>query len=1193
MALVKNVFFKVSTFWINVLCKVTFLFALFAGTHPEQLLAQSTTRTISAGNYNNTATWNNNQIPAAGSGTLTNPVAFGHNVTVTGNVSITNGVYFLGVNSFAGTISASTSSSIVTGSGTSFLDNFSPGDVITVSAGVIGTVVAVSSQTQLTLSGNSHRSASNLVYFKLSNTNVNDPSGVPYHELSIQRATGNFNASNGILDVKSGTTNNFEGGAEIDKNSLIVRSGARLILGPLFCAACDPQTWDTEGLSAAQKDERRDKCLNIGGADVSNEYVDCRQRRLYVTGNSQVIIEEGAEILVYGNVENKSNPGFVSLNGTLRIIGNYAATVGNASIVQDTPGQGDIITTGSMTTQGNSTIFGSKVNCSADCVGSALACSERIPGGFSISPSGILAFCDPITLAVSPNPVTPTSGSVSYQWEYSNDLDFPFNGSNRVIISGATNPTYLVDTLNVTGLYRIRVDVSGGGGCTAFSVPVLIDPGASGWRGGPGGSWIVPANWCGGVPTSNDDVVIPTGASPLIPEGSSVNVRSLSLQGTNSSTLGAQVTVESGATLNIFGNLVVGPDTNTPDNENTNSAILINQGIVNFVGGVDIDDPASIENVGKFLNGPGSTVNFNGFTQILDIGLIFPNEFRFNNLNVSSAKTLILSDTDYEITGNVSSSGNLEAAGSRLIFTGDQAQTIDFNDNGVFSITVNKSAEDVTLTSPLNLFGRLEINSSTNVISNGNLKLKSDDAPLNVDNSTQFDASIAAINNGGAVLGDVVVERFIIALPTDGNHLPYRYISSPVIDAEWTGGGLLKFNAITQAQPPDNTYTVSSGGWRSHNIEEGLVNGEGYRLRAADETKLSFTGEIVSGEITWVFNNTNAAWFMIGNPYPSAIAWLNDNDSTRWSASNVSSLMGIYDNFSEGYPNYFRYAFMQTPEDGVPVDQWGFEVEQNVIATAQAFWVYVGAGGGFLTIKENAKVGELEDGRFYRKDNSNKPAKLIIGLRNNELRDIAVIETSNSKANLRNRRFENISKLWNEQMNIYLLSHDQQAMLNLAYEESNSDLEIPIGVHVTKPGEYVMEFSFTDDLMFGKDIFLVDRYEGKSITVNSDAQYKFKVFDASKAINNRFYLSSKQSFEWAESIDIYTFPNPVTDILHIRAQGSNENVRSALFDSNGKQLDDASWKSSYDLDFRSLPKGIYIIKLYSSKGLITRKILKH
>src|SRR5690606_2919388 len=216
----------------------------------------------------------------------------------------------------------------------------------------------------------------------------------------------------------------------------------------------------------------------------------------------------------------------------------------------------------------------------------------------------------------------------------------------------------------------------------------------------------------------------------------------------------------------------------------------------------------------------------------------------------------------------------------------------------------------VTLTSPIHVNKLVNISSpNSRLLSNGYLTLlSSSDGPTG-------SANVASLPPGSEISGDVTVQRHM-----DGKGRIYRYLSSPVSNATVadmqddfpvtgtftnasTGGG------IESASPSLYTYDASSPtldeGWQPYPssgtaTSNLLVPGRGYAAfirNATGETIWDITGPINQGSIDLpVIYTPSNGWNLVGNPYPSAIAW----DEGGWTKQNVSNVMAIRDNGSGG-----------------------------------------------------------------------------------------------------------------------------------------------------------------------------------------------------------------------------------------------------------------------------------------------------
>jgi hypothetical protein len=82
--------------------------------------------------------------------------------------------------------------------------------------------------------------------------------------------------------------------------------------------------------------------------------------------NNGCIFVVNGVLIINGNVTNNNNSDGVTINGTMVIDGDYDG--GNGS---DLTGTGDMDITGSVTTDGDATVFGSDSDCTSDCDNSA------------------------------------------------------------------------------------------------------------------------------------------------------------------------------------------------------------------------------------------------------------------------------------------------------------------------------------------------------------------------------------------------------------------------------------------------------------------------------------------------------------------------------------------------------------------------------------------------------------------------------------------------------------------------------------------------------------------------------------------------------------------------------------------------------------------------------------------------------
>jgi hypothetical protein len=569
-----------------------------------------------------------------------------------------------------------------------------------------------------------------------------------------------------------------------------------------------------------------------------------------------------------------------------------------------------------------------------------------------------------------------------------------------------------------------------------------------------------------------------------------------------------------------------------------------------------------LDNTGSFNPGNGGTLIFDGFSFVTGS----PNA---HHVVLNASRTLVLPFGNLGIAGNLTldPAGVLSQSGN-FLFNGVIDQDINNNGLELYNVHVSKTAGVVNMNNTLPLTGTLLIQSATQVNTLDNLII------LSRGRTTDLDGAIGPIFEGGIVNGSVTVQRFMHPLGST-----YRYMASPV------------FNSLRPVEWGNSVYTYryvnGTGGWAKYPVTSLLALGTGYAPlvpNSAVDVTWSVSGVVYQGEYTWTISTQG--WHLLGNPYPSAIRWYDDPDA--WELNNISTLMGVTDNSVTGYPNYFRY-WSWYPEE-FPTAWGAGPLENGVIAMGQGFWVYVGEGGGTLTLKEPGKAVE-GDGMFYRKKSTRTVSEnLMITLDNGAYEDKALLRLTPGAT----EQFEmqqDAMKLWNEEMNVFLVDGENNSLLMHALEDITEDMKIFLGIDVHTAGEYTLNIK-SSDFRYATSLYLVDKLEGKVVSVSDGMPYRFSIADVSKPITDRFYLTRNAEVSPRTIAErIQTYPNPVTDILTIQLP-ANQKATIIMHDGKGSVLVQASMEEKYELDFRDYPRGLYILKLLTEEGMVVRKIQK-
>ena len=86
---------------------------------------------------------------------------------------------------------------------------------------------------------------------------------------------------------------------------------------------------------------------------------------------------------------------------------------------------------------------------------------------------------------------------------------------------------------------------------------------------------------------------------------------------------------------------------------------------------------------------------------------------------------------------------------------------------------------------------------------------------------------------------------------------------------------------------------------------------------------------------------------------------------------------------------------------------------------------------------------------------------------------------------------------------------------------------------------------------------------------------------------------------WAETLSNTNFdetqftiyPNPVTNQLHVEGEQA-QIKRVEIFTLNGKQVLDVNFQNAQPIDVSNLAKGMYLVKVETESGSLTKKLVK-
>jgi hypothetical protein len=537
-----------------------------------------------------------------------------------------------------------------------------------------------------------------------------------------------------------------------------------------------------------------------------------------------------------------------------------------------------------------------------------------------------------------------------------------------------------------TSGYRYRRDDNGGSICGSSPTIVsnnkpqaqLVFKTSSTWNGSVNSDWFNNSNWDIGVPDSELDVIIPSGAT---------NMPSITGAGAACKNL----TINSGATMTLSGSNSIEIYRNWTNNgtfvANTGNVTLKGTA-VNSINGANNQDlyDLTIDNVNGAVISSGS-INLRG------------------SLNVGIATGNFNTNNSLKIVSNASGTGRISELTTKCLYTLDMSDTYGDSWNGGFitvlidgvvegtyfakgSNSTSNFIAAVGSTVQLNYTaGIYEFENSYILYDGGGTAIFSDGTTPATGTNVFNTVSNCSFFN--PITGDITMERYI-----NGGITTWNYLTSAV-----SGTTIADFNDDfattgftgaddplwpTAANPWASIYfyneaipgVIDSGFVAATNVTNAIGVGQGFwaYIDGANAFTIDVVGPPNVGDINLPISYTNNGtpasdgWNMVGNPFPSTIDW----DSPNITKTNMNNAIYIW---NPDLQQFASYVF------GI-----GTNGGSKNIASSQAFWVQANGPGAAVQVTEASKTSV--DAAFLKQ---NSVAPLRIKTQNNFGTDELVI----------------------------------------------------------------------------------------------------------------------------------------------------------------------------------------------------------
>jgi len=809
--------------------------------------------------------------------------------------------------------------------------------------------------------------------------------------------------------------------------------------------------------------------------------------------------------------------------------------------------------------------------------------------------SGSSAVFTAITSATSP----------VYQWQVKDGTNNWVNLSNNSTYSGVTTAKLTVISSSAVNSYKYRAIITSG--CSKAGNPGTLTVTAG--LGAPVVGATTQPTTCA-LPTGS--VVLsglPSGNWTINPGGVTGNTTTKTISGLVAGTYNFTVTNAAGCTSAASRNVIINAPSGTPVAPTVSATKQPT--CADQTGTITITAPI----------GTGLTYSINGSTYSSSLILTSLAAGTYNVTVKNASSGCISKATTVTINALVTNTWD----GTKWSTLADPTidQNIIFNGNYTSSrdlsgctCQVNSGVKVV-----INPSNTLTVYNQVAVLRSGTLTFDSSSSNVNskpVSNS----GSLVQKNNTPLVAnsGDIIYKRTVPAI----HNTDYMYWSSPV-----SSQTLGTFSP--QSQNKFFTFDADLDAWASTLPSNTMDKGNGYCIYGPQNSKNSnfnafFTGIPNNGtvEITGVKINKN---YLIGNPYPSAIdadlfilanAGVIDGALYFWT-HNTDPVNGQY--IYEDYATYNLTGGTGTKASkGIASNS----LNTNAFFNANIPNGYIAAGQGFF-VGSNART--ITDTKIVF-DNSMRVGNGTLGLNSNFFKSKGNTKVKNASAIEKDRVWLNLS---NDQgvfkqtligyitgatndcettydadsydsldaADFYSINQDKNLVIQgraLPFDEND---EVPLGFRSAIDGSFVINIDQTDGLLTNQSVFIEDKLTNTVFDLKS-GNYAFST--TAGTFDDRFVLRytnktlslEETDQEEEDGILVLYSNNYKTLIIHNNDMNSTVNA-VALFNITGQSI--TNWEvtdseqTNIQFPIKSTSSGIYIIKVKTTKGEFSKKII--
>jgi hypothetical protein len=468
------------------------------------------------------------------------------------------------------------------------------------------------------------------------------------------------------------------------------------------------------------------------------------------------------------------------------------------------------------------------------------------------------------------------------------------------------------------------------------------------------------------------------------------------------------------------------------------------------------------------------------------------------------------------------------------------------------------------------------------------------------------------VSNGGAVIGYATVQRYVAPDLNPGTG--YRHFAAAVAGATVADLGTAGFTPVvnpaynSSATPSATTpfptvlgydqsrlttatsnYSAFDKGWFSPAApSDVLAVGQGYSLQLAAEQTLSLNGQLNDGPLSQTLARApgiaDAGWQLLGNPYPSPL------DYSLVAAADRPGLDAAIYVFESTGPYAGTYRSYANGVGGEPL-----------LALGQAFFARVSTGQttGTLTFRNEQRVTSYQNPTYHRAAADARPLVQLTLQGSGPLADHAYVYFETGATEAFDPQFDALKLPNSSGLNLSASLAGRQFSIDGHGVLGTTQRVVPLAVGVPAPGAYTLTASQLLNLST-VPTYLRDLQTGALVDLAQQPSYSFTVGNAAALLTGRFELlfSPQRTLAAAPAAlaqQVSLYPNPATGSaqLELPASLGSQAITATLVDAVGREVRTISLPArggAHTLDLRTLPAGVYALRLATSAGTIVKKL---